>query len=187
MTSNALKKFLTADQIESAIRDVSALASEQGVRVALAGGVAMQFYGSDRLTKDIDFIGSDVLEGLSESKPLGLGGVQGKSPSRGIQVDIIARAHEVRELYEEALELAPHVPELNVAIVLPEHLAAMKLYADRTKDQGDLLTLIWNGLDLEAARRIIKKHLGQYAFKDFNARVQEAEWLAERDRSLDKK
>lgn len=58
MTGPQRKKFLDASQITGAITEAAALARKQHVRVALAGGCAMQIYGSDRLTADVDLIAS---------------------------------------------------------------------------------------------------------------------------------
>ena len=52
--------ILTDTGIEAA-QQVAQLAAKEEVEWALAGGLAMHFYGSPRLTKDVDFIASQDL------------------------------------------------------------------------------------------------------------------------------
>jgi hypothetical protein len=49
------------DSASQAIDFVSKLADENNIDWALVGGLAMNFYGSDRLTKDIDIIATKIL------------------------------------------------------------------------------------------------------------------------------
>lgn len=186
MTSSVLRKFLTGGQIEMAIDEVLQLAKAQNVEVAVAGGVAMQLYGSDRLTRDVDFLGTGIVDGLTGAKRLAFGGVKGTTRG-GTPVDIIVRNDEVEGLYVEALATAKFVSDLKVLVVRPEYLAAMKLYADRSKDQEDLRILLYHReVELNAARKIIRQHLGAFAVKDFNSRVDEVDWLRERDARIAK-
>jgi hypothetical protein len=52
------------------------------VRIALLGGFALQQYGSDRLTGDIDIAAPEVLDGLPAGKALTFGGVQTTTSQR---------------------------------------------------------------------------------------------------------
>lgn len=170
-------KFLGPLEIDAAIKESLNLAGRS--KLAIAGGVAMQIYGSDRLTRDVDFIAKSVPPGISVQRKLSFGGVSGKTPN-GISVCFIVRNDDYASLYREALSKT--VEHQGYEVISPEHLAAMKLVAGRTKDESDLLFLLMNGVvDVSKARVIIKKHLGAYALDDFNSRVDEAEWRKIRD------
>ena len=47
---------IDTDSASQAVEIITRLAEENGVNWALVGGLAMNIYGSDRLTKDIDVI-----------------------------------------------------------------------------------------------------------------------------------
>jgi Nucleotidyltransferase of unknown function (DUF6036) len=183
-SSDVLKKFLTAGEIEDAIRTVLAFSRNSGSKVALIGGIAMQFYGSDRLTKDIDFIADKPFAGLHDSSQMSIGGFKGKT-ARETQVDVII-GHEYDALYKEALREADKkiAKELKVAIARPEHILVMKIVAGRSKDKEDIKTLIrLKAIDLLKTRKIIERHLGRFQVKWFNSLVDEVAWLEERDRT----
>lgn len=174
------KKFIDPAAAEVAIAEIEALAQREGVRVALVGGLAMQIYGSDRMTADLDFIADGPLP-LRDSEPLTFGGVRGLA-SNGVMVDIIVRDDKYARLYADALVRAIVLDGLNV--VQAEHLAAMKLAAGRPKDDLDLEFLVTSedAMDRAAAREIIRHYLGEYAAEDFDSIADEAEWKAERSR-----
>ena len=122
--TNYQKRFLDPKQLESAAAEVGALAKQEGVRVALIGGFALQHYGSDRLTGDIDFAADSVLEGLPSGPPLSFGGVQTTSPKRSSPSTGLpdwAIAPEVRGmLFPATCSIAPTNPEQSQpALVLP--------------------------------------------------------------------
>ena len=179
--TNYQKRFLDPKQLESAAAEVGALAKQEGVRVALIGGFALQHYGSDRLTGDIDFAAASILNGLPGGPPLSFGGVQTTSPS-GVPVDLVVREDDYRGLYEEALEKAVQVEGLPVLLVLPEYLAAMKMAAARDRDLLDLEFLLRaRAVDAAKARHIIYRHLGPYAAQELDRLVDEVEWKRHRD------
>jgi hypothetical protein len=144
---------------------------------ALVGGVAMQVYGSDRLTKDVDFAldqePSDK-RNLRKIKPLGFGGESYRAPN-GAKVDLIVRNDEYSNLYEDALANLQQTPE-GISIVTPEHLAAMKLAAGREKDILDLKWLIRQPdlLDTKEARSIVYRFMGRFAQDRFDDIVDQA-------------
>jgi hypothetical protein len=185
MTSDFLKKFLGPAEIQSAISEVATQAENEGAEVALIGGVALQLYGSDRMTKDIDFVGDREFEGLRDQAPLGIGGFKGKT-SRGVQVDVLIGG-DYPTLRQAALEEAPFIEELDVKVATLEHILALKLVAGRAKDELDMRTIFMlGGADLDRARSIISKHVGKYAVGDFNSLVDEVAWQMERDRKKGK-
>jgi len=165
------KKFLSPDELEEAANQIATIAKISGIRAVLIGGYAMQLYGSDRLTGDVDFATERLLPGLPHVKPLTFGGEQTEAPN-GAPVDIVVRDDDYTSLYEAAIvDPLPHDPNDLLLIVRPEYLAAMKLAAGRKRDFDDLDTLITSdesSLDKEIARRIIKKHMGAYAAKEFD-------------------
>lgn len=179
--TEALSKFLGPAQIETAIDEVAALAKAGAIDIAVAGGVAMQFYGSDRLTKDVDFLATAIPRKIKKVKMLTFGGIAGSTPT-GLPVDLIVRDDQYQSLYEEALENSSK-RMYRVPFVKREYLAAMKLAARRDKDEIDLKTLIRLGeLDLSKTKQIIRRHLGLFAVDEFDSYVAEVEWLKVRDR-----
>jgi hypothetical protein len=174
------KKFLAPELLEQAALQIDSLAGEQDVPLVLVGGFAMQFYGSDRLTGDVDFAADRSLSGLPEGKALSFGGVQTQAPN-GVPVDLIVRDDEYQDLYEAAIDNPVTDDDTGLLIAAPEYLAAMKMVAGRQRDMGDLEVLILSGeLDLTKTRQVVRKFLGQYAVREFDRIVDEAVWRARR-------
>jgi len=174
-----MKKFLDASHVRIAIGEIAKMARGKNIRPVLAGGNAMQIYGSDRLTTDVDFLASAVPTEIVVEKPLSFGGVSGRSPG-GFPVDIIVRNDDFAELYASA-QNDPIEMGLPVPVVKPEYLAAMKLVAGRAKDEEDLKSLIrLEAIDLGKTREIIRKHLGAFAVKEFGSFVDEVAWRKSR-------
>lgn len=162
------------------------VAGRQGLRVAVAGGMAMNHYGSPRLTKDVDVLGNGLPSeeaGLTRKAPVSFGGVTFATPD-GIDMDWIVREDEYRALYEAALEAA--IPASGgFSVVTPEHLAAMKFATLRPKDYEDLMYLLGEPgvVDLERAGALVRRHLGgRFASDQFAAAIEEARWRHERDK-----
>ncbi len=62
MTNRKLNlDVIDEDSASQAIDFVNKIAVENNIDWALVGGLAMNFYGSDRLTKDIDMISNERL------------------------------------------------------------------------------------------------------------------------------
>jgi hypothetical protein len=161
---------------------VAAIARDEGVRVALLGGYALQLYGSPRLTGDIDVVADDAIDALPEGKALSFGGFQTFAPN-GVPVDLVLRDDDYAALYEEALARAAEIPEAPMPVVQPEYLAAMKMVAGRARDAADLEWLVVSdAADLVETRRIVRRHLGPYAAQEFDRIVEEARWKASRGR-----
>lgn len=180
MTPPNRKRFLAPEVLETAARAISSEAKSQDIKVALLGGFAMQYYGSPRLTGDVDFVSSDRLSGsdiLKRVKRLSVGGDRflaiGEVPS-----DVVFREDEYALLYEEALASSADTG-MGFRVVTPEYLAAMKMAARRAKDELDLLWLLSQpGLvDINKARSIVHKHVGgRFGVDEFNSVLREAEW-----------
>lgn len=98
-------RFLDPAKIEVAIVEVAAAAKAAHVRIAIAGGCALQLYGSDRFTADIDFVANDLIATLPAKGLLSFGGAK-SAAANGVPIDIIVRSDVYRDLYDEALTAA---------------------------------------------------------------------------------
>ena len=168
------RRFLSTEVLDRTANEMARLARQQGIRAAVVGGLAMQIYGSDRLTMDVDFIADRSIQGPSVRDKVAFGGDK-LLASQGVPVDWIVRADAYKALYEEALGKAEAVEGQDYLVVTLPYLAAMKMAARRDKDFLDLTELLSSGdLDVKEARRIIRRHLGEYAAEDFDDRVHQA-------------
>jgi len=161
--------WLSVEDIGRSIDEVLELARTQVIELALAGGAAMQIWGSDRFTKDVDFLANRVPDGLEEIQPIGFGGMQLRA-SNGVPVDIIVRNDELRTLYEYALSHAVDVEDVPVRVVSPNFLVAIKLAAHRDKDLLDLKYLLTECQDVDypVARGIVLDLLGIFAAQELD-------------------
>jgi hypothetical protein len=171
------ERFINPDQINDSIALIKKMAVEQGFHVVLIGGVALQVYGSPKLTKDIDFALDQPLEDqgtLRKTKPISFGGARYAAPN-GAMIDLIVRNDEYAKLYEDAIVSSIETPE-GIPIVTPEHLAAMKLAAGR---EHDILALKWmirqaDLLDIKKTRALVYRFMGRYAQDRFDDIVDQA-------------
>lgn len=183
MTEDHKTRFLDPTVIDRAILEVAREAAQTGRHAALVGGAAMQLLGSDRMTRDVDFVADGGPPATLEVvRDLSFGGVKART-REGIDVDWIVRDDDYRELYEEALWNADLVLSTGVMVVRPEYLFIMKMVAGRAKDDLDAVYLLNSdavNLDKVKTRAIIKRLLGVYAADDFDRGCDEAAWLKER-------
>ena len=123
------------------IETVGKLANENNIDWALAGGLAVVLYGSDRLTKDVDIIASKKLP-LKNDGVLVQGGERYniRTAKREVAVDWITRKDEAKRFYEEALKDAVMIQE--TPILTPEWLVILKYIGGRFKDQEDGVFLL---------------------------------------------
>ena len=177
MTSGSKRKrFLSPAEAEAAIAEVAHFAQEEGVRLALAGGHAMQLYGSDRFTTDVDFVADSFITRLPRKGTLSFGGTKSKA-SNNVPVDLIVRTDQYADLYDEALEHAQRLPGVPVQVITLPYLGAMKLEAHRGKDLQDLsFILTESGVDYKKLRSVVVKHLGEDAGEDLDAYQLSAKW-----------
>lgn len=136
--------FLDEESAKQAIERVGTLAEENGIDWALIGGVAMSLYGSDRLTKDIDIIASELLP-VPKSQVAGQlrqGGERYNTPTekKTVAVDWIIRRDEFKKLFEQALKEAVKIG--GIPVLTPEWLVILKFIAGRFKDQEDAVFLL---------------------------------------------
>ncbi len=123
------------------IETVAKLAEENDIDWALAGGLAVILYGSDRLTKDVDIIASKKLP-LKNEGFLVQGGERYivQTSKRTVAVDWITRKDEAKRFYQEALKDAVKIED--TPILTPEWLVILKYIAERFKDQEDCVFLL---------------------------------------------
>ena len=123
------------------IETVGKLANENNIDWALAGGLAVILYGSDRLTKDVDIIASKKLPLKSEGV-LVQGGERYivQTEKKVVAVDWITRSDEAKKFYQQALIDAVMIAD--TPILTPEWLVILKYIAGRFKDQEDGVFLL---------------------------------------------
>lgn len=142
MLQNVASPTISTDTGIEAVQQVAQLAAQEEVEWAVAGGLAMHFYGSPRLTKDVDIIASHHLS-LTSNHRLAFGGSSytlqvGKY---AVQVDWIVRNDGYQKYYRAALKDAVELPN-GLHVVLPEWLVILKLNAGRQKDFDDIVFLL---------------------------------------------
>jgi hypothetical protein len=132
-------KFIDPERINEIIALLERLSAKQGFKFALIGGVAIQYLGSDRLTKDVD-VAADIpmdTEGhFSVVGPINFGGTAYQTPLGG-KLDYILRNDEFKELYSRAVDQAT-VTKDGFPMATPNYLAAMKFVAHITDRKGSV-------------------------------------------------
>lgn len=176
-------RFLAPELLDEAMVEAVRLARVAGVPMAAVGGYAMSFYGSDRLTADLDLAVRHTL-GLAREGLLTFGGI--RTHIGLVPVDLIDRADDYGPLYDEAVQYAREAPGgvAGARVASPEHMVALKLAAGPRddKDLPDLRHLLTQPdlLDYDKARRIVRRYLGLYGAEALDSFKAEAEWLASR-------
>jgi hypothetical protein len=180
-----MKKRITKPQSFPSFEKLIAAATEicdHCDEVVIVGGLAMQFWGSPRLTADVDLAATEVptdIDGrLTFGAELSFGGVRTVA-SNQVPVDVIVRDDEWSDLYEEAIDHAEDVDGAPAPVVSPEYLVAMKMVAGRPKDEQDVRFLVLlddDAFDMKECEEIVRDFLGAYAVKELRAIVEEAKW-----------
>lgn len=142
LMQGAAQPMIATDTGIEAARQLGELAAQEEIEWALAGGLAMHLYGSQRLTKDVDIIASDHLS-LTPKHRLSFGGGSytlqiGKYE---IPIDWIVRSDGYQKYYRAALKDAIRLPN-GLRVVTPEWLAILKIIAGRQKDFDDVVFLL---------------------------------------------
>jgi hypothetical protein len=163
LRNDATSPMISSDTGVEAAQQVGRLAAQEEIEWAVAGGLAMHFYGSPRMTKDVDIIASKNLS-LTPQHPLIFGGSSytlqvGKY---AVQVDWIVRSDGYREFYRRALQEAIALPN-GLRVVTPEWLVILKYNAGRQKDLDDIVFLLRqeNLVDRPAVKRKIVETAGE--------------------------
>jgi hypothetical protein len=142
MLENTSIQMISSDTGLEAAQKIGQLAAQEEIEWAVAGGMAMYFYGSPRLTKDVDIIASKDLS-LTPQHRLGFGGSSytlqvGKY---AVQIDWIVRNDGYQKYYRVALKEAVKLPN-GLRVVTPEWLVILKFNAGRQKDLDDIVFLL---------------------------------------------
>ena len=142
LENNATSPMISSDTGVEAAQKAGQLAEQEEIEWAIAGGLAMYFYGSPRMTKDVDIIASKNLS-LTPKHRLSFGGSSytlqvGKY---AVQVDWIVRNDGHQEFYRKALKEAIRLPN-GLRVVKPEWLVILKYNAGRQKDLDDIVFLL---------------------------------------------
>lgn len=179
-------KFLAPEVLEATARMAVDLTRDLNIPAAVAGGYAMQIYGSPRLTGDVDMIAADApseLKPLKSVKPLTFGGRRYRTADN-VELDIIKRSDHLKGLYDAALEEAV-ATEDGLPIVAPDYLAVIKFAAGRPKDEDDLVWLLQQSglVNRKKALEIAAHYLGgQFASDLLQSFIDKADWRTERER-----
>lgn len=156
-TKNNPNPLIDYETAMKALKSISKHADKKEIAWALAGGVAMSFYGSPRLTKDVDVIAREVLP-LRAERPLGFGGerYRAKVGKKDVPVDWIVRNDNITAFYKKALDEAI-VGHDDIPIITPEWLVILKYLAGRFRDQQDAVFLLKQKKLVD--RRIIRRKI----------------------------
>jgi len=138
---------------ERAVREVSKMFSEAGIRHALVGALGANAYRNrPRTTEDIDFlVGNEAFEAHAG------GFVTMRVPVvefDGIDIDQVPLTEALRVI-EDGLDRAPVSDGVPIAPV--ETIVIMKLIAGRTQDLADVEAMVDSGADRELLRAAVQK------------------------------
>lgn len=138
---------------ERAVREVSKMLTEAGIRHALVGALGANAYRSrPRTTEDIDFlVGDEAFERHAG------GFVTMRVPVvefEGIDVDQVPLTDALR-VVEDGLNHAPVSDGVPIATV--DTIVIMKLLAGRTQDLADVEAIVASGADREPLRAAVRK------------------------------
>ncbi len=136
------QQSISTETALKAANKIVKVAEKAKINWALAGGLAMHFYGFTRATKDVDLVASGLLN-LPSVMSLSFGGetYEVKVGRKTIKVDWIVRADFFREFYENALRDCLE-DEKGLRYLTPEWMVILKYIAGRGKDQIDLMWLL---------------------------------------------
>ena len=139
---DATSPMISSETGVKAAKKAGKLATQEEIEWAVAGGLAMHFYGSPRMTKDVDIIASNDIS-LTPQHPLTFGGSSYllKVGKNNVQLDWIVRSDGYHELYRKALKESIQLPN-GLRIVTPEWLVILKFNAGRQKDLDDIVFLL---------------------------------------------
>ena len=140
--NDAASPMISSDTGVEAARKAGQLAAQEEIEWAVAGGLAMHFYGSPRMTKDVDIIASENLS-LTPQHKLTFGGSSYRlqAGKYAVQIDWIVRSDGYKEFYRRALKEAIGLPN-GLRVVTPEWLVILKFNAGRQKDLDDIVFLL---------------------------------------------
>lgn len=140
---------------ERAVREVSRMLTEAGIRHALVGALGANAYRSrPRTTEEIVFlVGDEAFERHAG------GFVTMRVPVvefDGIDVDQVPLSEALR-VVEDGLDRAPRSDDVPIAPV--ETIVVMKLLAGRTQDLADVEAIVGSGADREHLREAVRERV----------------------------
>jgi hypothetical protein len=164
VVQNIASPTISTDTGVEAAQQVAVIAAREEIQWAVAGGLAMHFYGSPRLTKDVDIIASKDLSLKPEHK-LTFGGSSytlqvGKY---AVQIDWIVRSDGYQKYYRRALGEAIELPN-GLRVISPEWLVILKVNAGRQKDLDDIVFLL--NQERLVDRSVVKQNVLKTAGED---------------------
>ncbi len=144
------------DLIETA-REIQNFCDERNWRFCFIGGIALQFWGEQRLTKDVDltlltgfgaeeeFIDALILKypaRLEDAKDFALKSrVLLLKTVGGIGIDISLGAFDFERSMMDRAEYQEYLPDISLKICSPDDLIVLKAFANRDKDWNDIETV----------------------------------------------
>ncbi len=166
VAQSTAQPMISTDTGVEAARQAGQLAAQEEIEWAIAGGLAMYLYGSQRLTKDVDIIASGHLS-LTPQHPLGFGGSSYtlQVGNYTVQLDWIVRSDGYQKFYRAALNDSVKLPN-GLHIVTPEWLVILKFNAGRQKDLDDIVFLLKHGklVDRPTVKRKVVETAGEDAW-----------------------
>ena len=134
--------MISTESAVAAAQQMAEIAEKEDIEWAIAGGVAMHFYGSPRLTKDLDIIASKSTS-LTPQHGLSFGGsnYQLHVDNTLINVDWIVRNDNYQKYYRAALRDAIELTN-GLRVITPVWLVILKYIAGRGKDLDDIVFLL---------------------------------------------
>ncbi len=139
---NVESPTISTDTGLEAARKIGEIAEKENIEWALVGGIAMYLYGSARLTKDVDIIGSNFVS-LQPNAPLTFGGNNYiiKVGKYKVTARWIVRNDGYKKYYQAALADAVVFPN-GIRLISPEWLVVLKMFAGPQKDFDDAVFLL---------------------------------------------
>ena len=142
----------------STAAEVQSFCERSGWKFCIIGGLALQFWGEQRLTKDVDLT---LLTGFG-SEEIFIDALLQQFPARiddarifalrnrvlllrtesGIGIDISLGAFPFEETMIDRAGYQKYLPHVSLRICSAEDLIVLKAFADRSKDWNDISTVI---------------------------------------------
>lgn len=189
INTSSIQKSIPTEIGIMAAELVAAIATDNDISCALAGGIAMHIYGFTRATTDVDVLASSILP-LKVKEKLNIGGRshEVKVGKRIVIVDVIVRDDELAQIYQTALSDSLET-DASVRIISSEWMAILKHFAGRAKDKLDLVWLLQqDGLvDRKLVEKNLLKALGKkaafFVYKELQSDFDYADFLKVRETS----
>lgn len=158
-----IKRGISTEEGLKAAEIIFEQADKEGVKCALAGGIAMHIFGYLRATQDVDMLASKALN-LPPEEKLSFGGESYvvEVGGRKITIDLIVRDDFFRDFYEAALHDAQITPD-GWRVITAEWMVILKYLSGRGKDQLDLLWMLKepNLVDREKIAQSLEQVMGK--------------------------